>query len=456
MHCTKNRMTRRPAIGRLNFGRSALALVFAGALAIAVDAVAADKPGNTVKRSAGKPAPRLALPELKTESEIAIPLPKGCRPAEAVQHLLEVGGRGGAFGECFAAIGPDGTPREPKGELLAILPGSPAARGTIRFAFDSSESGLADHGGGVVGPASGFHVRPLDDKSLELREDDKPVLVYNFGTITSDKVPAKDARRSRACFVHPLYGLSGEVLTDDFPKDHYHHVGLFWAWPHVKIDGKEYDLWTYKDIHQKFLRWLGQETGHFAAVLGVENGWFIGAKQVMTERIWFHVYSATMDHRAIDVTLVLIPGDKPVTLIGAPQKSYGGLNIRFAPRQTNDPKLAEKLTQITTAAGVDAKDLPDTRLTWADLTAKFIKSNASSGAAIFVDPRHPDYPPTWLTRHYGILCVGWPGVKPKTLEPGVPVRLDYRLWIHGPGVDLVKLRTAYESYTATAKAHWEE
>ena len=61
------------------------------------------------------------------------------------------------------------------------------------------------------------------------------MLVYNHGVITDEKVPAKDARRSRACYIHPLWGLNGEVLTDDFPKDHYHHHGVFWAWPHVEI-----------------------------------------------------------------------------------------------------------------------------------------------------------------------------------------------------------------------------
>jgi len=28
----------------------------------------------------------------------------------------------------------------------------------------------------------------------------------------------------------------------------------------------------------------------------------------------------------------------------------------------------------------------------------------------YIHPSHPDFPPTWLTRHYGCLCVGWPGV----------------------------------------------
>ena len=76
------------------------------------------------------------------------------------------------------------------------------------------------------------------------------MFVYNHGMVTNERVPAKDARRSRGCYIHPLWGLNGEVLTDDFPADHYHHHGVFWAWPHVEIGREKFDLWEYKDIAQ--------------------------------------------------------------------------------------------------------------------------------------------------------------------------------------------------------------
>jgi hypothetical protein len=72
--------------------------------------------------------------------------------------------------------------------------------------------------------------------TLHLLEGDRPVLAYNAGIQTKAGVPAVLAR---SCYVHPLYGLDGEVLTDDFPRDHYHHRGLFWAWPHIRIGEKE-------------------------------------------------------------------------------------------------------------------------------------------------------------------------------------------------------------------------
>ena len=294
--------------------------------------------------------------------------------------------------------------------------------------------------------AAAFAFHDQDDKSLALDEGQQPVLVYNHGTIVNEKVPAKDVRRSRACYIHPLYGVNGEVLTDDFPKDHYHHHGVFWTWPHVEIDGKQYDLWMNKGIRPEFVAWLGHDVGPVAAALGVENGWFVGDKKVMVERVWIRAGRSDGKTRPVDLDLTWIPVDRPITLRGAEGKSYGGLTVRFAVRD-------QKKSTITVPSGTPKEDLPDTPLPWADMTASFAGGKGPSGAAIFVPLDHPDYPPTWLTRHYGPLCIGWPGVHGKTFPPGRPIHLSYRLWIHAGVVTGEELKRAYAAYTASVK--WE-
>src|SRR5512134_3227813 len=174
-----------------------------------------------------------------------------------------------------------------------------------------------------------FRFTNVSDKSLALYEGDRPVLVYNHGVLRRTGVPAD---RARSTYVHPLYGLEGEVLTDDFPKDHYHHRGLFWAWPHVKVGDKEYDIWMLKGIGHRFEKWLAREAGPAGAVLGVENGWYAGDRKVMQERVWLRVFPAAGGAQAVDVELVLTPQDQPIALTGAEGKSYGGLTLRFAPR----------------------------------------------------------------------------------------------------------------------------
>jgi hypothetical protein len=239
--------------------------------------------------------------------------------------------------------------------------------------------------------------------------------------------------------VHPIYGLDGEVLTDDFPADHYHHHGLFWGWPHVTIAGREYDLWKMRGIRIKFNRWLAKDATGKSAKLGVENGWFVRDKQVMNEQVWLTVQPATKTGRNIDVSLTWTPVDEAITLVGAEGKSYGGVSLRFAPR---------KRTLITVPTGRSTEDLLITKLPWVDLSAEFEGARGPSGIALFVDPKNPDFPPEWMTRDYGLLAVGWPGVRSQTLQAGKPVTCRYRLWVHRGAPDSAEIQQQFASYRA--------
>lgn len=283
-----------------------------------------------------------------------------------------------------------------------------------------------------------FRFEPMDDKSLCLYDGQKPVFVYNHGIIQSTNAPPD---RARSTYIHPLYGLDGEVLTDDFPKDHYHHRGLFWAWPHVIIEGSQHDLWMLKGIEQRFDRWLKRSAGKSSAVLKAQNYWVAQGRKAMKEVVEITVYPAQNDCRAMDLSFVYTPIGQPVTLRGAEGKSYGGLTLRFAPG-------SQRL--ITTSSGIHDKDLPMTPLSWADLTATYPGLEAPRGVAIFVSASHPDYPPTWLTRHYGVLCVGWPGVEGKTLSPGKSVRCKYRVLVHKNTMSGQELQGLYGEYLRNA------
>lgn len=295
--------------------------------------------------------------------------------------------------------------------------------------------GLSLATGSLPAVEPGFHFVDVNDKSLGLWEGGRPVLVYNHGVISRTNVPAD---RARSSYVHPLYGLDGEVLTDDFPADHFHHRGLFWAWPHVKVGEQETDLWMLKGIRTQFERWLRRDSGAAGAVLGVQNGWFIGERKVVDEQVWLRVLPSTRDGQAMDIELTLTPLTEPLTLRGAEGKSYGGLTLRFAPRAGE--------TIITTPEGRSKEDLPIAHLSWADLSAQFDGDSAPSGAAVFIPPTHPNFPPEWLKRHYGVLCVGWPGVEAQTFSPGKPIRCAYRVWIHRGTPEAAQLKQAYADY----------
>src|SRR5262245_39791083 len=72
-----------------------------------------------------------------------------------------------------------------------------------------------DHGTKQGSDAGQQHFRfeAISDKSLKLWQGEHPVLVYNHGVMTSQSAPKAQGRSS---YFHPIYGLEGEVLTDDF------------------------------------------------------------------------------------------------------------------------------------------------------------------------------------------------------------------------------------------------
>ena len=325
--------------------------------------------------------------------------------------------------------------------------------------------------------AQSFHFFERDDKQLAVAEGSNPILAYRYDIVEHVNVPETDRRRTAGCYVHPMFGLNGEVLTDNAPLDHYHHHGVFWTWPHVGVhqsDGsvKNYDLWTSNtDLKQYFVRWIDRKTAAGSATLQVENGWFVGKPEdgdkIMSEKVKMIVHRVKMSSdglksRAIDFEFLWKPTDKPISLRGSEGKSYGGFTIRFKPYipedQRKNPRAEAKKNDanvITVSDGVAGsvaeRDLPETPLAWADYTSRFGVDEKQSGATIFVPKSHPDFSPTWLTRYYGAMCIGWPGVNGRKFEPGEEIRLNYRVWIHDGPVTVEQIEKAYDEYNALKK-----
>jgi Family of unknown function (DUF6807) len=192
--------------------------------------------------------PVLTVPASDAPLHLSIPLPKSIRPdAPGRWQLVEIDNMENKIAvQIVPAMTAEGTASESAFCMMANIPPRKDAAGKRTFFLLPTTQSI------VV--KSAFKIQELDGKSLKILDGQSPVLVYNHGDITDEKVPADESRRTRACYVHPVWGLQGEVLTDDFPKDHYHHHGIFWSWPHVGIGDKEYDLWMYKNIKQQFVR----------------------------------------------------------------------------------------------------------------------------------------------------------------------------------------------------------
>ncbi len=51
----------------------------------------------------------------------------------------------------------------------------------------------------------------------------------------------------RGGYIHPVFTPSGRLVTDDYPSDHYHHHGIWFAWTKTEFEGKHPDFWNMGD-----------------------------------------------------------------------------------------------------------------------------------------------------------------------------------------------------------------
>jgi hypothetical protein len=336
------------------------------------------------------------------------------------------------------AIAKDGTPAKHQLLLTAIPPGGRADR-SRQFHWK-----LADE------PAVEPPLRWVDESEVSIKalQGDSPVLVYNHGPIVCERLPENDDRRTRSCYVHPVWGLNGEILTDDFSADHVHHHGVFWTWPHVEIEGQHYDLWVPKGIRQRFIKWLYREAGPVAAVVGVENGWFVGDRQVMTERIWIRAFRA-IGNRAGDRSGTGVHSHRSARQAGGQSRQelrrLDGPVRRLAAARRDCPGAGSHRSARGQRLGIVRRPVEHTSA----LGESEFSLSRSTAPVCWVGvhpPDHPDFPPTWLTRCYGPLCVGWPGVEGREFQPGESFTLRYRLLLHKTEVEHQQLEQAYSAY----------
>ncbi len=267
----------------------------------------------------------------------------------------------------------------------------------------------------LAASAAPFEFRDIAPESIELREGASPVYVYHHGVVRKSGAPED---RARCCYLHPVYTPAGTVLTDDFPADHYHHRGIFWAWPVVVVDGERLDGWLLKGLRARFVRWLAREAGPDKARLAVENAWMAGERAVVRETVEILARPASGGRRELDFRLVFEAIGAPVELRGEPAeaKGYGGFSVRFAPRQE---------TVILTDTGRESADSNMAPHRWAALEAVY--SGRRAALRIDIDPSHPGFPNGWCLRHYGFLGVNYPGLSAHRLEVGRPLELRYRV-----------------------------
>ena len=281
-----------------------------------------------------------------------------------------------------------------------------------------------------------------DPQGYWFSEGDTNVLFYQ-----AERKALPDGQAARSNYFHPLYDLDGNILTEDFPKDHVHHRGIFWAWHRVRINGADVqDQWVNRDSF-----WTVQEArtesdaGSAALALRVvwESPQFTDARgrrrPFVEERSVTRVHRAEGAIRKIDFHQRLTALVDGVEIGGSDDaKGYGGFSYRIV--MPSDIRFTGKqgvVTPIENAVGSSP---------WMDVSGSYGKSG-KSGLTVLTHPSSSGFPQPWILRaRASMQNAVYPGRQPVAIPRDRPVILRYRLVLHRGELatsDIERLQSEY-------------
>ncbi len=266
------------------------------------------------------------------------------------------------------------------------------------------------------------------NQQVIILEGPDTVLVYQ-------KTPKnRDGQYSRSNYVHPLYNLDGSILTEDFPSDHLHHRGIFWAWHQLYIDDQRIgDGWEIKDfswsVEQVNTQQSKKQGQILATVLWKSPLWLdqqAKEQAFVKEETTITVYRRRKSYRRIDFKISLLALEANMTIGGSEdEKGYGG----FSPRI----KLAPGMVFQGPDGELQPTNLPLKAREWIDIRGPVGLNEDVVGMTIIPHPNNPGYPNPWILRAKGSMqnaVFPYPGRKPIPLSRLEPLILAYSLLIH--------------------------
>lgn len=284
--------------------------------------------------------------------------------------------------------------------------------------------------------AQKMHLRK-ENKGFWIMENDKNILF--FQRHLNDSIP----EYARNNYFHPVYDLGGNCITEDYPSDHLHHRGIFWAWHQILVDGKPLcDAWDIKNFSQNIsqIEFTGEKDGN--GVLKYTSFWHTNSKPddpFIQEKTVVTIHPQTSSYRRIDFAISLRALENNLTIGGSTNaKGYGGFTIRL--------KTDEK-TQFTDS---DKKKITPTNLALpAGDYIDIYNPELKSGIFIIPWPQNPGGENEWILRQTGSAqnCK-WPGRIPVDLSIEDPTLLRYTLIIHKRNRKKVPIEKIFKNISA--------
>ena len=273
--------------------------------------------------------------------------------------------------------------------------------------------------------SSGIQIE-TNAQGVEFKENGHTVLFYQAAP------KSLDGRCERAGYVHPLYDLDGNVITEDFPEDHLHQRGVFWAWHQIHVGGQYAgNSWLAEDLiwdvqstvtttHADYAQLTASLVWKSRALRNSSGPSVPIAQEIATIR----VYRAEDNLRKIDFEIGVTPLVNDLSIGGSPDdKGYGGFSARF--------KLPPDVKFLSHGGLVEPQRTAVDAGHWVDVQGTFNNSQAQSGIAILCHPSTRGFPQKWILRDRNSMQNPvYPGSQRVRLSKQNPLTLRYRLVLH--------------------------
>ena len=238
----------------------------------------------------------------------------------------------------------------------------------------------------------------------------------------------KAGKYSRAHYLHPLYGMDNSRLTEDFPADHLHHRGVFWAWHQVLINNQPVsDGWELKDFHQEVVdvEFMQQDkTGYLNTTVNWTSPlWKEGREAYLQENTTIRAHPKTGNHRRIDFEIKLSALTDGLSIGGSDdEKGYSGFSVRL------------KLPADVSFSGIDGPVEPVNKAvdagSFMKLSGSFLNNGKKGGVVIKSDPQNPAPSTHWIIRKSASMQnAAYPGRQPVSIPRDRPLVLKYTLLV---------------------------
>ena len=271
-------------------------------------------------------------------------------------------------------------------------------------------------------------------------------------------------------YVYPLRTASGVIVTRHFPmekfagetNDHPHHRGLWFT--HGDVNG--YDFWGNDDSQKGAGKGKGKvslrkieklSSGRKTGAIEATFEWKIPTGQTLLRESRKMTFYSDPQLRTIDFDITLSP-EQNVTFGDTKEGMFA---IRLAapleeeqPKDVAEPKRTGRMVNAQNKAG--EKNVWGKRSEWVDYSGRL--DGQPVGIAIFDHPSNPRHPTYWHARAYGLFATNIFGAHDfendksrdgsLTIQPGQPLRFQFRVVIHPGDVNAAGIREMYTKYSA--------